>query len=93
MKVTKGQLRNILNESRGRVNAEADLAVEFGQLIQDLYVIRAELEAELNPSPEIIAQSEELDATIQELQAWGKKLMAHLDSAPLEFDPNMPGMR
>jgi len=82
MKITKRQLRSFLNESRGRVNAEADLAVEFGQLIQDLYVIRAELEADLNPSPEVVGQAEELDATIQELQAWGQKLMAHFKSAP-----------
>ena len=92
MKVTKRQIRKFLNESRGRVEAEALILGELKQKIDELIFIQDEILRIPRLPTDVIIQVEELDAVIMEIGQFKKKLEDHFDSSVMEFDPNAPGM-
>lgn len=91
MKATKKQIRKFLNESRGRVEAEALLLGELKQKIDELIFIQDEILAVRGLPTDVIIQVEELDAVIMEIGQFKKKLENHFDSAGVAGALPTPG--
>ena len=92
MKVTKKQLRNILNELKLKSGPEGKLVAQFDRLTNDLAMVKNELEQVRLPPADVVVQIEELEATIEDLIAWRETLLDYLDSSAMEFNPSAPGM-
>lgn len=91
MKATKKQIRKFLNESRGRVEAEAALLTELREKLNELIFIQEEILRIPRLPTDVIIQMEELDAVIAEIGEYGKKLEDHFDSAGIAGALPTPG--
>ena len=91
MKTTKKQIRKFLNESRGRVEAEAALLGELKQKIDELIFIQDEVLRIPRLPTDVIIQIEELDAVIMEIGQFKKKLEDHFDSVGIADALPTPG--
>jgi len=91
MRITKRQLRRIIKEertkilkeqSRDRVSIEGRLLGELMAVIGDLATIEKELYGLTDDGGEDMGSvyGEELNATIDELDAWREKLTVHFES-------------
>lgn len=97
MKITKRQLKRIIKEERNKIlkeqarsreAKEGELLGDLMSMIGDLKVIKKELFGLTDADGEDMGSvyGEELEATIDELDAWMSELNTHFES--MDADPN-----